>query len=285
VFFDSYGFAAPNTIGGNLSLTQGNGAGNLVSINDTTVSGHTQIGVGNGNDNVGIESGFADGVGVTFSRNVSIAFGTGSDTLNIGTNGDPVVFAANASFSAGSPGNTYGQGPSVSFAPGQHADQAVPGRHGRIEREDHAGSRRRHEICNTVSLQNYEGAEGAGGLVFVRPDHPAVTVAVKLRSPVPIQSHGAIRKLLQMASGKLCLFCDSRDVYGMGTIGGYDGKSEDLFEVRFLKRFTWELVHAGHVMMHCRDGKPQRRPPGPAPEPIRDALQRVFPGKMVDRLG
>jgi len=141
-----------------------------------------------------------------------------------------------------------------------------------------------YEICNTLSLQRYEGAESMGRLVFVRPDHPAITIILKLRSPVPIHSHGAIRKLLQMASDKLCLFCDSREVYGLGTVDGYDGKSEDLFEVRFLKRFTWELVHAGHVMMHCRDGKPQLRPPGPAPEPIREALERVFPGKKIDRL-
>jgi hypothetical protein len=141
-----------------------------------------------------------------------------------------------------------------------------------------------YNICNTISLQNYEGAEGAGQLVFVRKDHPSIKVDLKLRTPVPIESSGAIRKLLQMASRNLCLFCDSRDVYGLGTVGEYDGVSEDLFVVRFLKRFTWELVHAGHVMMHCREGHPQLRPPGPTPEPIRKTLQRVFQGKEVDHL-
>src|ERR1700722_9515807 len=87
-----------------------------------------------------------------------------------------------------------------------------------------------------------------------------------------------------MASRKLSLFCDSRDVYGLGTVGEYDGVSEDLFVVQFLKRFTWELVHAGHVMMHCREGHPQLRPAGPTTEPIREALQRVFQGKKVEHL-
>lgn len=141
-----------------------------------------------------------------------------------------------------------------------------------------------YDICNTISLQNYEGAEGAGRLVFVRNDHPSIKIVLKLRTPVPIQSSGAIRKLLQMASRKLCLFCDSRDVYGLGTVGEYDGVSEDLFVVRFLKRFTWELEHAGQVMMHCRDGNPRLRPPSPTPEPIREALERVFQGKKVDHL-
>ncbi len=61
-----------------------------------------------------------DGVGVTFSKNVSISFGNGGGaTLNIGTDGDPVTFDANAGFSAGGPNNTYAQGTNVSFQPGQ----------------------------------------------------------------------------------------------------------------------------------------------------------------------
>src|SRR5262249_37340123 len=31
-------------------------------------------------------------------------------------------------------------------------------------------------ICNTISLKNYEGAEGAGQLVFVRKDHPSIKI-------------------------------------------------------------------------------------------------------------
>ena len=56
---------------------------------------------------------------MTFTRNVSISFGDGGGAmLNIGTDGDPVTFGANASFSAGGSGNTYNPGPNVTFKPG-----------------------------------------------------------------------------------------------------------------------------------------------------------------------
>src|SRR5262249_34544979 len=114
-----------------------------------------------------------------------------------------------------------------------------------------------YAVCNMISLQNYEGAEGAGRLVFVRRDHPVIMIDLKLRTPVSVRDFRAVRKLLQMGSGKLSLFCDSSDVYGLGTVGEYDPAGEDLFVVRFVKRFTWELIHADHVMMHCREGWPQ----------------------------
>jgi hypothetical protein len=141
-----------------------------------------------------------------------------------------------------------------------------------------------YEVCNTISLQSYEGAEGAGRLVFVRRDHPAIKIDLKLRTPVSVWDFGAVRKLLQMGSGKLCLFCDSSVVYGLGTVGNYDSAGEDLFVVRFVKRFTWELCHAGHVMMHCREGRPRLRPPGPPAAPVRETLERVFPGRKIDHL-
>ena len=141
-----------------------------------------------------------------------------------------------------------------------------------------------YEVCNMISLQNYEGSEGAGRLVFVRKDHPAIKIDLKLRMPVPVRDLGAIRKLLQMGSGKLCLFSDSSTVYGLGTVGEYDPAGEDIFVVRFVKRFTWELFHADHLMMHCREGRPQLQAPALAAAPVRETLERVFAGKNVDQL-
>jgi hypothetical protein len=37
-----------------------------------------------------------------------------------------------------------------------------------------------YDICNTISLQNYEGAEGAGCVVFGREDHPSIKIELKL---------------------------------------------------------------------------------------------------------
>ena len=47
----------------------------------------------------------------------------GGATLNVGTSTDPVTFDRKATFSAGGTGNTYNQGPDVTFedgAPKQH---------------------------------------------------------------------------------------------------------------------------------------------------------------------
>ena len=75
--------------------------------------------MGNGSgDTIDIESTDLRRLGVTFSKNVSITFGNGGDaTLNVGTDGDPVTFDANASFSAGGSGNTYTQGPASRSSP------------------------------------------------------------------------------------------------------------------------------------------------------------------------
>jgi hypothetical protein len=77
--------------------------------------------MGNGSgDKIDIEATISGDSGVTFSKNVSITFGDGGGaTLNVGTDGDPVSFGAKASFSAGGTGNTYNQGASVTFQPGQ----------------------------------------------------------------------------------------------------------------------------------------------------------------------
>ncbi len=115
-----------NTIGGNLFITQGNGSGDSIDVEDATVSGNASFEVGNGSgDTINIETTSPDGIGVTFSKNVSIEFGNGGGaTLNVGTDGDPVTFDGKATFSAGGTGNTYNQGPDVTFQPGQ------PKRHG-----------------------------------------------------------------------------------------------------------------------------------------------------------
>jgi hypothetical protein len=141
-----------------------------------------------------------------------------------------------------------------------------------------------YELCNTLSLQKYEGEEGEGQIVFARRDHPSAKLSLRLRSPVRVYDYGAVRKLLQMGSGKLSLFCNSRCIYGLGTVEQYDPTGEDLFVVKFLKRFTWEMSHADHVLMHCREGKPQLCAPGPRPAAIREALTRIFKDDRIDHL-
>jgi hypothetical protein len=104
----------------------------------------------------------------------------------------------------------------------------------------------------------YEGAEGIGRMLIAKPDHPNIEIILSLSSPVKMNDHRAVRKLLEISSDENCLLTDSAFIYGIGrSIGLYDQRREDLFLVNFTKHYTWELQHAGHVMMSVSYGQPQ----------------------------
>jgi hypothetical protein len=105
-----------------MSLTQGNGNGDITDLEESDFNGNASLQLGNGSgDTVDIEATISgDPDGVTFGQNVSITFGNGGGaTLDVGTDGDSVTFDANATFSAAGTGNNYNQGPFVIFQPGQ----------------------------------------------------------------------------------------------------------------------------------------------------------------------
>jgi hypothetical protein len=139
------------------------------------------------------------------------------------------------------------------------------------------------EACNTLSTMKYEGKEGIGRLVFARRNQPHVHVDLALKSAVPLRSFGAVRKLLQMPSGELCLLCDSYEVYRVGRVlPTYDLAAEDIFTVRFTRQFAWSLLHGQHAMMHVRYGQARIRIPGFPEDKFRVDLLRVFPGILED---
>jgi hypothetical protein len=142
-----------------------------------------------------------------------------------------------------------------------------------------------YEACNTLSTLKYEGKEGVGRIVIARPDHPCLDIKVTLSTPVRLHSYGAVRKLLQMASGSLCLLCDSYQVYGLGRVSSYDLKSEDLFVVQFTKQFAWDLLHGDNRLMHVRYGEASISISGFPEEKFRADLPRVFPGIRAAAVG
>ena len=78
VVFGAGGPGFKSTIGRNLFLAEGDGNNDEISFDDTTVAGNASFQLGNGSsDVVDIEADYADGVGVTFTKNVSISFGHG----------------------------------------------------------------------------------------------------------------------------------------------------------------------------------------------------------------
>jgi DNA integrity scanning protein DisA with diadenylate cyclase activity len=114
------------------------------------------------------------------------------------------------------------------------------------------------DACNMISSLKYEGEEGIGNMVVSRREHPNVKVVLSLISPVRISEYRAVRKLLELSSKRFCLLSDSGYIYGFGHIDGcYDEKEEDLFTIYFTKHYTWELVHAGNVLMSVAYTQPQ----------------------------
>jgi DNA integrity scanning protein DisA with diadenylate cyclase activity len=114
------------------------------------------------------------------------------------------------------------------------------------------------EACNTISSLRYEGAEGVGRMLVARRGHPNIETTLALAQPVRVRDYRAVRKLLEMSSDEICLLSDSGYIYGLGkTIGLYDQRAEDLFSIRFTKHYTWELIHADHLMMRVSYGQPE----------------------------
>ena len=135
------------------------------------------------------------------------------------------------------------------------------------------------EACNAISTLKYEGKEGIGRLALARSGHPALRVDLELLSPVPLRDYGAVRKLLQLATGDQCLLCDSAEIYGVGAVlDSYDSNDENLFVIRFTKNFMWNLSHAKNPMMFMRYGEPYARIASfPSGLFLRD-LPRIFAG-------
>ncbi len=144
------------------------------------------------------------------------------------------------------------------------------------------------DACHNLSTLKYEGKDSIGSLVFARPAHHHVQVDVRFANPVHLRSLGAVRKLLQMASRRHSLLCDSYQVYGLGRVcPTYDFSTEDVFMVHFIEQFVWTLKHVDHLLMYVRYREPSISLPGFPEERFRRDLPRVFPGigtEAVDRL-
>lgn len=111
--------------------------------------------------------------------------------------------------------------------------------------------------ANDISAMRYEGGEGRGGIVIARRDHPNVEPVVRLAVPVPVRQHRAVRKVLEMTFPDLSLLSDSAVIYALGRpAGGYDADREDLFVIAVVAHHTWDLVHAGRVLMRVSYSEP-----------------------------
>ncbi|MBD2505128.1 DNA integrity scanning protein DisA nucleotide-binding domain protein [Anabaena azotica] len=134
------------------------------------------------------------------------------------------------------------------------------------------------EACNTISSLNYEGAEGIGKMLISKRGHPNVEITLTLLTPVKLQNYRAVRKLLEMSSDEICLLSDSGYIYGLGNLkGSYEQRAEDLFLVNFTKHYTWELLHADHVMMRVAYRQPELPKASINKHKFETDIKRIFP--------
>ena len=138
-----------------------------------------------------------------------------------------------------------------------------------------------YDICDRISLQRYESAEGAGKIIVSEKDHSDVETVLRIRPEIPLRQIRAARKLLELTSRENSLLydCQSGLIYGVGHIQeGYDEKLENLFEVEFIKHHTWGLLHAGHGMMVVSNGVPGLPSDLLDNDKLLRDLPRIFPG-------
>jgi DisA bacterial checkpoint controller nucleotide-binding len=134
---------------------------------------------------------------------------------------------------------------------------------------------------NTISSLRYEKAPGAGRLIMARKDHPSVAERVSFAVPARLTSYRSVRKLLELASDELPLFCDPSQIYGLANKLEYDPSAEDLFEIHIRGHHHWELIYEGQVLMKVQYGLPSL-PKLPFDEDkLRLDLARLFREKIT----
>jgi hypothetical protein len=133
------------------------------------------------------------------------------------------------------------------------------------------------DACNVISSLRYEGAEGIGKMLVSRRGHPNLEEILSLSTPVSIRDHRAVRKLLEVSAGDLCLLSDSAYIYGLGRLcGAYDPRAEDLFLFSFVKHYTWELSHDSRPLMQVCYGQPRLPMQEIDKEKFTTDLRRIF---------
>jgi hypothetical protein len=140
---------------------------------------------------------------------------------------------------------------------------------------------------NMISSLRYEKAVGAGRLLLGRREHPSVAEQVSFASPTALNNYRAVRKLVELASDDLPLFCNPERVFGLANIQTYRDGDEDLFQVEILGQHHWELRHNGKALMRVQYGLPSLPKLPFDEEKFRSDLRRIFlgiGGEDVDRL-
>lgn len=132
---------------------------------------------------------------------------------------------------------------------------------------------------NIVSSLFYEGKEGLGCLILIRPESPSIEYLVQFETPIPLRQPRWARKILQMASPDIALIVSESKIYGLGRLRSeHDYTVLDAFTINFIDHYQWELRSGELVLMYSRYREP-RLPQEPiSRERFQSNFLRVFSG-------
>jgi hypothetical protein len=136
-----------------------------------------------------------------------------------------------------------------------------------------------HKLFRSLAMiasLSYEKSPGSGRILLARKNHPSIAERISFACPASLTAYRSVRKLLELATDDLPLFCDPEHVFGLCEKREYLGTDEDLFEVQILGHHRWEVSHAGRVLMRVQYGSPSL-PKLPFDEnKLRTDLPRIF---------
>jgi hypothetical protein len=134
------------------------------------------------------------------------------------------------------------------------------------------------DACEAVSSLKYEGQSGTGQIIVADIAQSDVRLDIEFIDSVDIDDYGAVRKLLQLVTPPFGLITDGCKVQGIGIVkDNYNPAKEDIFVIRFKRDFTWELLHAGQVLLHVRLRRPTLKATGFDRDAFLQTLYRRLP--------
>lgn len=111
---------------------------------------------------------------------------------------------------------------------------------------------------NAIAALSYESKGGKGKMLIAERSHPNIKTEMQFRNAFSVSDHQMTRKMLEVTQAELGLLCDTRRVYGLGSVMGvYDSTREDLFVIEFIKQHSWRLLHAVNELMTVTLGRPK----------------------------
>ena len=148
-----------------------------------------------------------------------------------------------------------------------------------------AGTHGLYDACNGVAALRHEGDEGIGTMLVSRRLHPGIVPVLTLETPVPMRDHRSIRKLLELSEGHTALISDASHVFGLGQlVPESDTQFEPLITVHFTNHYSWEMSHAGHVLMRVVSNTPRLPQGRVAADNFIRVAARIFPGLNDDSI-